>query len=54
MSSSKFPAFFASKCLQNLSIIQNNSVTISYPELWYLCKTHVALFARYLIISFLI
>ena len=27
LSSSKFPAFPASKCLQNSSIIQNNSVT---------------------------
>ena len=27
LSSSKFPAFSASKCLQNSSIIQNNSVT---------------------------
>ena len=34
--------------MQNSSIIQNNSVTISYPELGYLCKTHVPLFARYL------
>ena len=28
MSSSRFPAFSASKCLQNSSIIQNNSVTL--------------------------
>ena len=28
LSSSKFPAFSASKCLQNSSIIQNNSVTL--------------------------
>ena len=28
LSSSKFPAFPASKCLQNSSIIQNNFVTL--------------------------
>ena len=28
LSSSRFPAFSASKCLQNSSIIQNNSVTL--------------------------
>ena len=28
LSSSKFPAFSAKKCLQNSSIIQNNSVTL--------------------------
>ena len=28
LSSSKFPAFSASRCLQNSSIIQNNSVTL--------------------------
>ena len=28
LSSCKFPAFSASKCLQNSSIIQNNSVTL--------------------------
>ena len=28
LTSSKFPAFSASKCLQNSSIIQNNSVTL--------------------------
>ena len=30
LSSSKFPAFSALKCLQNSSIIQNNSVTFLY------------------------
>ena len=39
LSSSKFPAFSASKCLQNSSIIQNNSVTFvigSYIK--YICN----------------
>ena len=31
LSSSKFPAFSASRCLQNSSIIQNNSVTLAHP-----------------------
>ena len=32
LSSSKFPAFSALKCLQNSSIIQNNSVTLWFEQ----------------------